>query len=248
MPSTRCETRKSCADSRHCDQLGRNGVASGPLQRHPISPSTAATWAAPGCPNGAPSCAHSDSLIPTSKFLCHRGRHRRSAAQPRHPKAATAVQVSGSGIAVNVRLPLTISSAARGLARLNRNALSGFEGDHLPGGSFGLGCRQEDDALTDSNVLGRLVPMAGLEPARPEGQGILSPLCLPFHHIGRAPEVQCASRRGQSRSGRGVAEKSRPRRRYLRGCLTGFPDRKGCPGGLGDRRAWLAPGASFAQD
>ena len=23
---------------------------------------------------------------------------------------------------------------------------------------------------------------AGLEPARPEEQGILSPLCLPFHH------------------------------------------------------------------
>ena len=25
--------------------------------------------------------------------------------------------------------------------------------------------------------------MVGLEPTRPNGQGILSPLCLPFHHI-----------------------------------------------------------------
>ena len=29
-----------------------------------------------------------------------------------------------------------------------------------------------------------LVPAAGFEPARPRGQGILSPLCLPFHHAG----------------------------------------------------------------
>lgn len=29
-----------------------------------------------------------------------------------------------------------------------------------------------------------LVPAAGLEPARPSGLGILSPLCLPFHHAG----------------------------------------------------------------
>ena len=31
-----------------------------------------------------------------------------------------------------------------------------------------------------------LVPRAGLEPARPFGLGILSPLCLPFHHRGIA--------------------------------------------------------------
>ena len=30
-----------------------------------------------------------------------------------------------------------------------------------------------------------LVPAAGLEPARPFGLGILSPLCLPFHHAGK---------------------------------------------------------------
>lgn len=29
-----------------------------------------------------------------------------------------------------------------------------------------------------------LVPGAGVEPARPFGQGILSPVCLPFHHPG----------------------------------------------------------------
>ncbi len=31
-----------------------------------------------------------------------------------------------------------------------------------------------------------MVPRAGLEPARPFGLGILSPLCLPFHHRGIA--------------------------------------------------------------
>lgn len=30
----------------------------------------------------------------------------------------------------------------------------------------------------------KLVPAAGFEPARPLGLGILSPLCLPFHHAG----------------------------------------------------------------
>ena len=29
-----------------------------------------------------------------------------------------------------------------------------------------------------------MVPAAGFEPARPLGLGILSPLCLPFHHAG----------------------------------------------------------------
>ena len=33
-----------------------------------------------------------------------------------------------------------------------------------------------------------MVPGAGLEPAQPCGRGILSPLCLPFHH----PGVCCA--------------------------------------------------------
>ena len=32
----------------------------------------------------------------------------------------------------------------------------------------------------------RLVPGAGVEPALPCGKRILSPLCLPFHHPGRA--------------------------------------------------------------
>ncbi len=31
-----------------------------------------------------------------------------------------------------------------------------------------------------------MVPVAGFEPARPYGQGILSPQCLPFHHTGKA--------------------------------------------------------------
>lgn len=36
-----------------------------------------------------------------------------------------------------------------------------------------------------SQVAGnQLVPGAGLEPARPCGQGILNPQCLPFHHPG----------------------------------------------------------------
>ena len=32
---------------------------------------------------------------------------------------------------------------------------------------------------------GLVVPGAGIEPTRPCGQGILSPLCLPFHHPGK---------------------------------------------------------------
>ena len=35
----------------------------------------------------------------------------------------------------------------------------------------------------------RLVPKAGLEPARPFGLEILSLLCLPFHHSGRAGTI-----------------------------------------------------------
>ena len=29
-----------------------------------------------------------------------------------------------------------------------------------------------------------IVPRVGLEPTQPIGQGILSPSCLPFHHLG----------------------------------------------------------------
>lgn len=29
-----------------------------------------------------------------------------------------------------------------------------------------------------------VVPRTGLEPVQPKGRGILSPLCLPFHHLG----------------------------------------------------------------
>ena len=29
-----------------------------------------------------------------------------------------------------------------------------------------------------------VVPRVGLEPTQPIGQGILSPSCLPFHHLG----------------------------------------------------------------
>ncbi len=39
--------------------------------------------------------------------------------------------------------------------------------------------------------LGRVVvPGAGLEPARPYGQGILNPQCLPFHHPGWTEEIR----------------------------------------------------------
>ena len=42
--------------------------------------------------------------------------------------------------------------------------------------------------LKDNNTLVFwVVPAAGLEPARPFGQEILSLRCLPFHHAGLAP-------------------------------------------------------------
>ena len=34
-----------------------------------------------------------------------------------------------------------------------------------------------------------LVPADGFEPSRPFGLGILSPLCLPFHHAGARPRA-----------------------------------------------------------
>jgi hypothetical protein len=47
----------------------------------------------------------------------------------------------------------------------------------------------EDDwlivRLRGCTVVVKLVPVAGLEPARPCGQGILSPLRLPFRHTGK---------------------------------------------------------------
>ena len=39
---------------------------------------------------------------------------------------------------------------------------------------------------THLEIVSNMVPRAGLEPARPFGLGILSPLCLPFHHRGIA--------------------------------------------------------------
>ncbi len=39
---------------------------------------------------------------------------------------------------------------------------------------------------THLEIISNMVPRAGLEPARPFGLGILSPLCLPFHHRGIA--------------------------------------------------------------
>ncbi len=54
---------------------------------------------------------------------------------------------------------------------------------------------KEIAAATPDPILftGAKVPGAGLEPARPRGLGILSPLCLPFHH----PGIQKALTRGK---------------------------------------------------
>ena len=41
-----------------------------------------------------------------------------------------------------------------------------------------------------ARVQGVSIPRAGVEPARPCGLGILSPLCLPFHHPGRVNIIQ----------------------------------------------------------
>ncbi len=51
--------------------------------------------------------------------------------------------------------------------------------------------RRETDRKTAGIVRSFLmVPGAGIEPARPCGQGILSPPCLPFHHPGKIrPDV-----------------------------------------------------------
>ena len=55
-----------------------------------------------------------------------------------------------------------------------------------------------------SMLLKILVPAAGLEPARPSGLGILSPLCLPFHHAGNGWLAQ--------HSGPAGTDKQMPRR------------------------------------
>ena len=38
-------------------------------------------------------------------------------------------------------------------------------------------------------IVRSMVPAAGLEPARPLSLRILSPLCLPFHHAGKAANI-----------------------------------------------------------
>ena len=46
------------------------------------------------------------------------------------------------------------------------------------------GLPQAPDHENRLETFNNMVPRAGLEPARPFGLGILSPLCLPFHHRG----------------------------------------------------------------
>jgi hypothetical protein len=59
-----------------------------------------------------------------------------------------------------------------------------------PGRDFQLNSRRRMRPkildIFDANLVqgGVVVPRAGLEPARTEVQGILSPSCLPFHHLG----------------------------------------------------------------
>ena len=69
-------------------------------------------------------------------------------------------------------------------------------------------------------VRDELVPAAGLEPARLLGRGILSPLCLPFHHTGRWEyfSTEKRVRQEQKRAGEGENDKcpvfgTRPDRR-----------------------------------
>ena len=44
-----------------------------------------------------------------------------------------------------------------------------------------------------------VVPRAGLEPARKKIRGILSPLCLPFHHLGFTSKIWSGKRDSNSR-------------------------------------------------
>ncbi len=44
-----------------------------------------------------------------------------------------------------------------------------------------------------------MVPGEGFEPSRYRYRGILSPLCLPFHHPGRAEQTRAYRRRAVSR-------------------------------------------------
>src|SRR6266446_6950792 len=48
-----------------------------------------------------------------------------------------------------------------------------------------------DSLLSVRKLLKRLVPRAGVEPARPLGQRILSPSRLPFRHPGTAGKITC---------------------------------------------------------
>ena len=65
-----------------------------------------------------------------------------------------------------------------------------------------------------------VVPVAGVEPARLLCRGILSPLCLPFHHTGRWEyfSTEKRVRQEQKRAGEGENDKcpvfgTRPDRR-----------------------------------
>ena len=68
-------------------------------------------------------------------------------------------------------------------------------GDFLVAFMFGQGVADFLVAFMEIHVFflhfdTSLVPRAGIEPARPEqGQGILSPQCLPFHHRGTGQSV-----------------------------------------------------------
>ena len=59
-------------------------------------------------------------------------------------------------------------------------------------------------------VRDELVPVAGLEPARLLGRGILSPLCLPFHHTGNGVILTPNGKRVKNGNRRGgIRQKSR---------------------------------------
>lgn len=64
-----------------------------------------------------------------------------------------------------------------------------------------------------------MVPVTGFEPVRPYGQGILSPVCLPFHHTGLRHTACLDYTKGgvlSNRNPRLPAEKSREMERmYL---------------------------------
>ena len=74
--------------------------------------------------------------------------------------------------------------------RASRNAMRDFvgipynaRGALIPYQACGLD-KQKQNICLPTNVLFLLVPVAGVEPARPCGQKILSLPCLPFQHTG----------------------------------------------------------------